>query len=347
MRSLPVIVPTIKQPIQPSPGFEKKKLSTYKLDILALCFFACVYCSSNNGNYLRINRRKFAALAEEQLGQHPLPSEEPALTYVWAEILTNLTRQLSTKASTWGAGETLVFSMLTDAFSPNMVKGGITEAAVRLLLERTAFRVRILTKNAIVGSAKWIRLFLQFPGRVVVGLSIGTDDDEWARKVELGTSSPSSRLRAIRRLQEAGVPTYGMLCPIFPGLLGGNRLEHLVDQVRPYLAEDFWAEPYNDRQNWTKMRATYAVGSAEYEWFSEVYERGNRAVWSRYATEIYTRLRAKAEREGWLPKLKYLLYEGDITAADASAFAGLKGVLMQSTPTDEGQTKNKHIAAVA
>jgi len=78
-----------------------------------------------------------------------------------------------------------------------------------------------------------------------------------------------------------------------------------------------------------------------------VYEHGNKAAWSSYAAQLYTRLRAKAEREGWLPKLKYLLYEGDITAADASAFDGLKGVLLQSTPNDEGQTKNKHIAAVA
>ena len=285
MRSLPVIVPTIKDPIQPSPGFEKKELSTYKLDILGLCGMGCVYCSSNNGRYLTKHRGEFASLTEEQLGQRLLPSDEPALTFVWPDVVANLERQLAKKSARWGAGRTLVFSMLTDAFSPVPLQNGLTEVALRIVLERTSFRVRILTKNCIVGSAKWISLFSEFPCRIVVGLSTGTDDDEWARKVEVGTSSPTSRLRAVRRLQEAGVPTYGMLCPIFPSLLEGDRLERLVDQVRPERVEHVWAEPYNDRNNWHKVRATYAPESAEYEWFSEVYERGNKAVWSRYATE--------------------------------------------------------------
>lgn len=216
MRSLPVIVPTIKDPIQPSPGFEKKELSTYKLDILGLCGMGCVYCSSNNGRYLTKHRGEFASLTEEQLGQRLLPSDEPALTFVWPDVVANLERQLAKKSARWGAGRTLVFSMLTDAFSPVPLQNGLTEVALRIVLERTSFRVRILTKNCIVGSAKWISLFSEFPCRIVVGLSTGTDDDEWARKVEVGTSSPTSRLRAVRRLQEAGVPTYGMLCPIFP-----------------------------------------------------------------------------------------------------------------------------------
>ena len=129
--------------------------------------------------------------------------------------------------------------------------------------------------------------------------------------------------------------------------LEGDRLERLVDQVRPDLVEHVWAEPFNDRVNWRAVRDGYDPASHGYEWLTEVCERGNKAVRSRCATEIYTRLRAKAEREGWLPKLKYLLHPGDITAADAPAFAGLKGVLLPSTPNDEGQTKNRHIAAVA
>ena len=59
MKNVVVEVPTIKLPIAASPGFNKKDLSSYKLDILALCGFACTYCSSNCGNYLRIRRKPF------------------------------------------------------------------------------------------------------------------------------------------------------------------------------------------------------------------------------------------------------------------------------------------------
>ena len=54
-----VNVPSINRPITPSPGFAKKKLADYKLDACGLCQFGCRYCSSNCGNYLRINRTKF------------------------------------------------------------------------------------------------------------------------------------------------------------------------------------------------------------------------------------------------------------------------------------------------
>lgn len=69
-----VNVPSIKQPITKSPGFAKKELADYKLDLMALCGFGCLYCSSNEGNYLRIRRSEFADHTLDQLG----PSTRPA-----------------------------------------------------------------------------------------------------------------------------------------------------------------------------------------------------------------------------------------------------------------------------
>jgi DNA repair photolyase len=346
MRNLVVLVDSIKEPIQPSPGFEKKTLSECKLDLMALCGLGCLYCSSNAGYYLRIHREEFAAATEDQLGSRILPADDPRLTFLWPDILPKLDEQLSRKSPGWGAGQTLVFSMLTDGFSPEVLKNGTTEAALTIVLDRTSFRIRILTKNAIVGSEKWLRFFRAYPGRFVVGLSTGTMDDEWARMVEVGTSSPSARLRALRRLQDAGVPTFGMLCPVFPDLLSEDGLERLIEQIRPELVEHVWAEPYNDRDNWHKVRLGYDPASYGYDWLTRVYENGETSLWSSYATELYRRLRARACRDGWLPKLRYLLYEGQILAADAPTFAGLEGVLLQSKPTPEGLSKNPQIAAL-
>lgn len=341
-----VQVPSIAEPITRSPGFEKKQLSDHKLDLMALCGFGCTYCSSNAGNYLRINREKFADLTQAQTGARTYPSDDPALTFTWPDVLTKLERQIDRKSPSWGAGKTLVVSMLTDAFSPLALSDGTTDQALRMVLKRTSFRIRILTKGAAVGSSKWLAFLRDHKDRVVVGLSTGTLDDAWASRVEIGTSSPHARLGALGRLQEWGVPTFGMLCPVFPDMLEGDRLEQLVDRIRPDLVEHVWAEPYNDRTNWRAVRAGYEEGSAGWEWLTEVYERGRKDLWSAYAAELYERLVSKARRDGWAHKLRYLLYEGDIAAKDASRFAGLEGVLLQSKPDEEGFSANPSIREV-
>lgn len=345
-KQLRVIVPPLKSVINESPGFSKKQLADHKLDILALCEFGCRYCSSNMGNYLRINQQPFAEATEEQLGVRLLPADEPALTFHYPDVIGQLGRFLATKKKSWGRGKTLVFSMLTDGFSPSLVGNGITRQALEQVLAKTSFRIRVLTKNAAVGTDKWIEFFLRYPGRFVVGLSTGTLDDDWARKIEIATSSPSARLRSLGRLQAAGVPTFGMLCPVFPDVLDEGRLEALIDRINPAAVETVWAEPFNDRVNWKEVRNGYAPGSRGYEWLTRVYEHQEYAAWSEYATELYVRLRDKAVREGWIDKLAYLLYEGHITASDAPAFAGLNGVLLQSKPGEDGRSQNEHIAAL-
>lgn len=347
MKSQIVEVPAIAQPITRSPGFAKKGLATYKLDAMGLCGFGCAYCSSNHGNYLRINRSTFAEMTALQLGERTLPADNPKLSFVWPDFLQKLDRQLrSRRKRDWGEGEVLVYSMLTDGSSPVLVNTGVTEQALRMVLERTRFRIRILTKNAVVGRDKWIRLFEQHPGRFVVGLSIGTLDDHWAKRVEKFTAPPSRRIEALRRLQDAGVPTYGMLCPIFPDVLEAGELERLVDQIRPEFLERIWAEPYNDRANWTRVREGYQPDSSGFSWLTEVFGKKHKEKWSNYATELYVRLRDKAQRESWLDKLTYLLYEDKISASDAPSFRGLHGVLLQSKPGADGRSQNPHVAQV-
>jgi DNA repair photolyase len=346
MRLLVVDVPSVQNPIAESPGFAKKLLSDYKLDSLGCCEFGCHYCSSNWGNYLRINRQRFADLAEVQIGQRLYPSDEPRLTFHWPDFGKKLTAQLAKKPSDWGRGMTLVYSMLTDGFSPSLVKDGITEATLRAVLERTEFRIRVLTKNAIVGTPKWIEFFRKHSDRFVVGLSIGSTDDKWAKQVERFTPPPSRRLDVLNDLQDAGIPTYGMLCPVFPDAMESNKLEELIDRIRPEMVEHVWAEPFNDRKNWPQVRNGYAPGSVGYKWLTAVYEDGKKYLWSEYATELYVRLRDKARREGWLHKLRYLLYEDAITEKDAKAFRGLKGVLLQSKPAENGKSRNPYIAAL-
>jgi DNA repair photolyase len=336
MKNKRVVVPSLLKVVQPSPGFEKKKLAEVKVDGMACCGFGCLYCSSNRGNYLRINGERFADITEQYLGERLYPHTAPELTLEFSDPVGQLARELSKRKKAFDEGLTLVYSMLTDGFSPNLLKTGVTKGLLELLVNETPVRIRVLTKSAAVGTPEWISFFKRYPERFVVGLSTGTIDDDWAKRVEIGTSSPSARLRALARLQEAGVPTYGMLCPVFYDLLESGQLERLIDAVNPAACEHIWAEPFNDRGNWKIVRDSYPTNSPGYAWFTEAFEKRDSQLWSEYALELYQRLRTKAEREGWLHKLRYLLYEHHVTADVAPVFGDLKGILLQSKPGDDG-----------
>ncbi|NQT64168.1 MAG: hypothetical protein HQ556_14510 [Candidatus Marinimicrobia bacterium] len=339
MKNKLVVVPRMKSLIKEAPGFAKKELANYKLDILAKCGFGCRYCSSNTGNYLRINRKKFAACAEEQLGKPVTPTDNPSLMMVWPEVAKQLAEELENKPQSYGEGETLMFSMLTDGFSPSLVEEGITRAVLELVLKKTSFRIRVLTKNAVVGNPEWVEFFAEHKDRFIVGLSTGSLDDDWSRKMELGTSSPSKRFQALSNLQRARIPTFAMLCPVLPDMLDNESIEKMVDLINPALVEHIWAEPYNDRLNWKLVQSSYPKNSSAYKWFTRVYGEKNAPLWSMYATHLYQRILSKAKQEGWQSKLRFLLYEDKVTIADSYQFRGLEGVLLQSKSNTDGLSK--------
>lgn len=153
-------------------------------------------------------------------------------------------------------------------------------------------------------------------------------------------------LTSLRDLQNAGVPTYGMMCPVFPQVVDSDELERLIESIRPDRCEHVWAEPFNDRQNWKHVRKYWKPGSPMWDWMNRVYRDHETAVWSRYATELYTSIRQQAVSDGWLHKFRYLLYESDITAEDALSFQGLQDVLLQSKPALDGRSCNPAFAAL-
>lgn len=342
MKNRIVTVPPTKTLIKESPGFSKKLLSDAKIDLMALCGFGCRYCSSNSGNYLRINSQSFADEAKAQLGEVATPKTDPDLSIEFSGVLGQLEAELATKSSSYGEGRVLMFSMLTDAFSPNLVKSGVTRCALELLLARTKFRIRILTKNAIVGSDPWVSYLSQYRKRIVVGLSTGTLDSTWANQVEVGTSNPKARLRALRNLQDADIPTFGMLCPVFPDVMVNDQLDALVDEIRPEKCEHVWAEPFNDRDNWKLVRDSYSENSEVRAWMDEAFGDRKSGLWGEHATKLYKSLRLRADAEGWTDKLRFMLYEAKLNPGQSRDYCDLRGLLLQSPGDEQSFSKDPH-----
>jgi DNA repair photolyase len=113
--------------------------------------------------------------------------------------------------------ETIAFSGVTDCYQPAERQFEITRACVAVAAECRQ-PIGIITKNALV--TRDIDLFAQLAEHraVRVSLSITTLDAKLARVMEPRTSAPEARLRALRELTAAGIPTNVMVAPIIPGL---------------------------------------------------------------------------------------------------------------------------------
>jgi len=111
------------------------------------------------------------------------------------------------------------------------------------------------------------------------------------------------------------------------------------------MVEYTWAEPYNDRDNWKLVQKSYLEGSEYYTWFEDVYVKKNKAAWSNYAAMLYEQLSTHAQQNGWIDKLKYLLYEKELTDDDARHLLHKPGILLQSIDKKTGISNHPVIAA--
>lgn len=113
--------------------------------------------------------------------------------------------------------ELIAFSGVTDCYQPAERKYQITRRCLQVVSEANQ-PVGIVTKNALVVRDLDILGPMAASGLATVNVSITTLQPELARAMEPGTSIPAARLRAIRELTAAGVPTKVMVSPVIPGL---------------------------------------------------------------------------------------------------------------------------------
>jgi len=114
-------------------------------------------------------------------------------------------------------GELILFSGNTDCYQPLEASYELTRACLKTCLE---FRnpVSIITKSALVERDVDILAELARECGCFVTISIPFINQENARKVEPFAPSPQRRIKAIRKLSEAGIPVGVNVAPIIPGL---------------------------------------------------------------------------------------------------------------------------------
>ena len=113
--------------------------------------------------------------------------------------------------------EPIALSGVTDCYQPVERQYRLTRRCLDVAVEAQQ-PMSIITKNALIVRDLDLLAGMAAVNLVHVYVSVTTLDADLARSMEPRTSTPRARLRAIKRLADAGVPVGVMVAPVIPGL---------------------------------------------------------------------------------------------------------------------------------
>lgn len=193
------------------------------------CAFGCAYCYARDTHRWALERA--GATGADVAGGMPawLAFERRILVKEGAGARAREALR-STRAPR--AGDSVVIGTATDPYQPAERRFRVTREVLETLGETRGLRVTIITKSPLVTRDVDLLARLSARGSMRVQLSLITLDRELARRLEPRAPTPEARLRAVRRLAEAGIAVSVNVMPVLPGITdGAEALAELVRQV--------------------------------------------------------------------------------------------------------------------
>jgi len=172
------------------------------------CEHGCVYC--------------FARPTHAYLDLSPGIDFETRIFYK-TRVRANLEAELSRRGYEC---RSIALGTNTDPYQPAEREKRITREILEVLLEHR-HPVSIVTKGALVLRDLDLLSALAAQGLVHVYVSVTTLDNTLKTRLEPRTAGPAARLKVIRELSGAGVPTGAMVAPVIP-FLNDSELEDIV-----------------------------------------------------------------------------------------------------------------------
>ena len=193
------------------------------------CVHRCTFC------YVR---------AFEQRADRPSDERYGTSIRVKTNIAAVLDRELGRPR--WNR-ELVAVGTATDPYQPAEGRYRLTRACIeRFGAHRTP--VHVITRGPLIVRDADVLAEAARRARVTVTFSIPTLDPEIWRRTEPGTAPPAQRLRALRRLVDAGIDVGVGMAPILPGLSDRPELlEAVVVAARDAGATGVWANLLNLR----------------------------------------------------------------------------------------------------
>lgn len=193
------------------------------------CLFGCMYC--------------YAA----QIARWKHPNEEWG-TYLDVkinapELLKRELGKLEKKLKTKNFGSVFL-SSVTDPYVGMEAKYQLTRKCLEVLANfGYDGTVAIQTKSPLVTRDIDVLKRLR---RVTVGFTVTTLDDKVSRFLEVKAPTVSARLKALKELHNAGIPTYAFIGPILPHFINSEtKINQLLDNLQKVGVKEVWFEHIN------------------------------------------------------------------------------------------------------
>ncbi len=191
---------------------------THSLQPYTGCEFSCAYC------YVR-------EMAVQKTNPHGLPWSQ------WVSPKTNAPALLARVARRGGGGglaKARIFcSSSTDPYTPRERHFELTRGCLAVMAEHPPAVLVVQTRSPLV--LRDLDLLRRIP-RVVVSVSVTTDDEQVRRLFEPNAPGLGRRLEALAALREAGVRTQAAVAPLLP--CDPERLARRLDAVADRVVVD-------------------------------------------------------------------------------------------------------------
>jgi DNA repair photolyase len=148
----------------------------------------------------------------------------------------------------------------TDPYQPVERRMKVTRSILEVLV-RTRHPVTVITKGALVMRDLDLLAQLAGQGLASVAVSVTTLDPELKRTLEPRAAAPQARLRVLRELNAAGVPSGALVAPVIPAL-NDHEIEAILEACAA--AGAGWA-------GYVLLRLPYEIKDLFREWLQEHY----------------------------------------------------------------------------
>ncbi len=146
---------------------------------------------------------------------------------------TNAVEQLRNELARRGyIAKPIALGINTDAYQPIERRYRVTRGLLEVLAE-TRHPASIVTKSGSVVRDIDLLADMARQQLVTVHFSITTLDNRLAARMEPRATAPHGKLRAMRKLHDAGVPVGVMVAPVVP-MITDHELEHILQAARDH-----------------------------------------------------------------------------------------------------------------
>ena len=295
---------TQKAGISKTLEFEKKGLAQYAVNIGTRCGHDCTYCSSPA--LLRMH---------PSFKEHCLSPFERGYAIV-DPITPERVKRDAVRIKNRGLVQ---LCTTVDAWSPEAQEYDLGRKCLEAILSEPGWTVRILTKNVAV--LKDFDIIEKHKDCVQLGLSITAipEKEDVIKSIEPNASPITERIAVMKEAANRGIRTYGMFCPLLPGICTKQEeISQLIQLAESWNTEEIFIEAVNERANGLILTQEALEKSGLKREAAEIQKIRNRKNWNNYVVELIKKVQNSMRKFSDIDKLRILQYPKSLTQTSIS-----------------------------